>query len=214
MKKLRKLTGPVLLAAILLLAVRGLLVGHLQLARPLSVPGLPEGEHVLVGLTDYGLRLPGEAYWGYHRLGYGEPRLLEGVVFTVPVDRKPNQKPLWRYEAGLCSALPGDTVWVDPERRLILPARTSPDARPVVVPRSGQAVNLTPHNARLMAYLLTHYEHVEAQPTDSGRLLVGGRETTRVRLRNDYYWIETRPDSFLLVPHRALVGKILCAFSF
>ena len=82
MKLLRKIILPVLLAAILLLAVRGLLLCHMRLPDNAALPGLEPGGHVLVCLTYYGLRLPGEPLWGYHRWGYAEPEVMDNVVFA------------------------------------------------------------------------------------------------------------------------------------
>ena len=106
----------------------------------------------------------------------------------------------------------GDTVWIDPVRRLVLPARTSPDARPIVVPGKGRSVLVTPHNARLLAWLLQTYEHSRVTLTREGGLQMAGSRITRVKTSQNYYWIETQPDSFRLVPHCELVGKIVSQF--
>ena len=114
--------------------------------------------------------------------------------------------------AGTCRAVPGDTVWIDPVRRLVLPARTSPDAQPIVVPGKGRSVHVTPHNARLLAWLLQTYEHSRVTLTREGGLQMAGSRITRVKTSQNYYWIETQPDSFRLVPHCELVGKIVSQF--
>lgn len=112
--------------------------------------------------------------------------------------------------AGVCRALPGQTVWIDPVRRIVIPGRTSPDAQPIVIPGQNHSVRVTPYNARLLAYIMRQYEHCTSVEVDTlGHLLLGGQPLTRVRLMRDYYWVETCPDSFILVPHDALVGKVV-----
>lgn len=210
MKYLRKIILPILLAATLLLAVRGLLLCHMRLPDNAALPGLGPGGHVLVCLTYYGLRLPGEPLWGYHRWGYAEPEVMDNVVFAPSATAgKPPEVPLM---AGTCRAVPGDTVWIDPVRRLVLPARTSPDAQPIVVPGKGRSVHVTPHNARLLAWLLQTYEHSRVTLTREGGLQMAGSRLKRVRTSQNYYWIETQPDTFRLVPHCELVGKIVSQF--
>ena len=57
---------------------------------------------------------------------------------------------------------------------------------------------------------MRQYEHCTSVEVDTlGHLLLGGQPLTRVRLMRDYYWVETCPDSFVLVPHDALVGKVV-----
>lgn len=191
---------PYVTLGVVLLIVRLCLLGNIRLAN---------GSHGLVSLTYYGLRVPGEALWGYHRWGYRVPAEGEALVFTTHV-AKTNNKDLTM--AGICRALPGQTVWIDPVRRIIIPGRTSPDAQPIVIPGQHQSVRVTPYNARLLAYIMQQYEHcANVQVDQQGHLLLGGQPLAHVRLMRDYYWIETRPDSFVLVPHDALVGKIVYA---
>lgn len=210
MKYLRKIILPILLAAILLLAVRGLLLCHMRLPDNAALPGLEPGGHVLVCLTYYGLRLPGEPLWGYHRWGYAESEVMDNVVFAPSATA--GKLPEVPFMAGTCRAVPGDTVWIDPVRRLVLPARTSPDAQPIVVPGKGRSVHVTQHNARLLAWLLQTYEHSRVTLTREGGLQMAGSRLKRVRTSQNYYWIETQPDSFRLVPHCELVGKIVAQF--
>ena len=103
MKFLRKIILPVLLAAILLLAVRGLLLCHMRLPDNAALPGLKPGGHVLVSLTYYGLRLPGESLWGCHRWGYAEPEVMYNVVFEPSATAGGPQRAL--LMAGTCRAL-------------------------------------------------------------------------------------------------------------
>lgn len=209
MKFIRTLVCPVLLTASLLLAVRGLLVTHVQMPPDTAVYGLHPNQHALVSLTYYGLRVPGENIWGYHRWGYRMPEMGDAILFYLPWQKgqpKPGVKTV-----GICRALPGETVWIDPVRQIVLPARTSPDAQPIVIPQRGLRIQITPYNARLMAYLLRTYEKGRAEANNRGELTIDGEKVNFVKTTRDYYWIETRPDAYALVPHDALVGKIIYA---
>ena len=57
---------------------------------------------------------------------------------------------------------------------------------------------------------MQHYEHCNnVRVNRFGQLEMDGQTLSRVRLLRDYFWIEMRPDSFLLIPHDNLVGKVL-----
>jgi len=126
MKYVRQILLPLLLAALTLLVVRGFLLTHMQLPRRDVPSSLQAGAHVLVSLTYYGLRVPGEQLWGYHRWGERTPAVGDALVFT-------NEK--GENVAGICRAIAGDTVWIDTLRHRVLPARTSPDATPHAIPK-------------------------------------------------------------------------------
>lgn len=207
MKILRKFIGPLLLAIVLLLVVRGLLVAHMQLPAGTGVVGLPSGQHVWVVRTAYGLRLPGEKFFGYHRWGYNMPQKGDAVLFNLP--SSDGLISSGHQVAGVCREVPGDTVWIDPVRQLILPGHTSPDACPLIVPASGREVNVMPYNARFYAYIMSCYEKSYAKVDQNNSFYINGNPLKSLVFSRDYYWIETLPDSFLLVPHDALIGKIL-----
>lgn len=187
---------PYVIVLTLLLITRFFIVSHMR---------LPNQGHALVSLTYYGLRLPGEALWGYHRWGYANPENGDQVVFTCT--NKNGQK---LTLTGVCYATPGEFVWIDPVRKIYIPGRTSPDAQPIKIPAKEQIVRVTPYNARLLAYVMQHYEACNTvNVNDRGQLELDGQPMTRVKLLRDYYWIEMQPDSFLIVPHDALVGKVV-----
>ena len=166
---------------------------------------LPGNRHALVSLTYYGLRVPGEQMWGYHRWGYRVPAKHDEVVFTCS-DTRDREFTL----TGRCQAGPGETIWIDPVRQIVIPGRTSPDAQPIRIPAHNSSIRVTPYNARLLAYLMQHYEHCNnVRVNRFGQLEMDGQTLSRVRLLRDYFWIEMRPDSFLLIPHDNLVGKVL-----
>ena len=166
---------------------------------------LPGNRHALVSLTYYGLRVPGEQMWGYHRWGYRVPAKHDEVVFTCS-DTRDREFTL----TGRCQAGPGETIWIDPVRQIVIPGRTSPDAQPIRIPAHNSSIRVTPYNARILAYLMQHYEHCNnVRVNRFGQLEMDGQTLSRVRLLRDYFWIEMRPDSFLLIPHDNLVGKVL-----
>lgn len=204
-RSLHSILLPALLAATLLLAVRFLLFMHVRIPAGEGVGPYQAGTHLAVSLTAYGLRLPGEPLWGYHRLGNACPQKGDGVVCSTEASQG--------MTLGICRALPSDTIWIDPVRRRILPAHTSPDACPIVIPASRKPLHVTPTNARLYAYLLCTYEQSRAQVNRQGELVLNGKPLHSVRFSSDYYWLETLPDSFILVPHQALVGKAYPIFS-
>ena len=74
---------PVALAVALLLAVRSLLLTQVSVGEGTAVSGMSGGGRVLVSLTWYGLRLPGESFYGYHRLGYAVPQGGEAVAYRL-----------------------------------------------------------------------------------------------------------------------------------
>lgn len=213
MKPIRHILLPLLTAVLLLLSVRGLLLTHITLPADSSVQGKRSGRNAFVSLTYYGLRLPGEQLWGYHRFGKRIPRKGDPLVFNLPYR---NGHPLRDGApvsagdlcAGICRALPGDTVWVDTVGRKFLSARHA-GARPLVIPGQQRSVRVTPENAALLAHIMTRYENSRATIDAHGRLTLGGQALDHVTLLNDYYWVEIRPEIFLLVPHSALLGKII-----
>lgn len=189
---------PYVVVLLLLCVVRFCLISHVR---------MPNNSHALVSLTYYGLRVPGESLWGYQRWGYRSPALGDQVVFTCH-DKQGHELTL----VGTCQALPGQSVWIDTVRKIYIPGKTSPDAQPIQIPAREQTVNVTPYNARLLAYLMRQYEQCSAVNVNAqGQLMLDGQPMHRVRLLRDYYWIEMQPDSFLIVPHDALVGKVVCA---
>lgn len=187
---------PYVIVLMLLIITRFFIVSHIR---------MPNQQHALVSLTYYGLRLPGESLWGYHRWGYAYPENGDQVVFTC-TDKQGKELTL----TGICHATPGQVVWIDPVRKIYIPGRTSPDAQPIYIPAKEHAVRVTPYNAHLLAYLMQRYEACNTVSVNyKGELELDGQPMNRVKLLRDYYWIETQPDSFLIVPHDALIGKVV-----
>lgn len=206
MKKIGKFVGPVLLAIIMLLAVRGLLVTHMRLPEASALHETRQWRHVWVSLTYYGLRLPGEKLWGFHRLGYRVPEVGDAVLFTLPTNKEKANS--CTQSAGICTAVPSDTVWIDSVRQCILPGCTSPDAFPIVTPGRNMQLAVNSHNARLLAYLMQTFEKCPARIDAQNRLCINNIPQRYVMLAHDYYWVETLPNTYVIIPHNSLIGKI------
>lgn len=174
----------------------------------LTIVVLPSNHKAFVSLVSYGLRVPGENLWGYHRLGYCAPEKGDEVLFTLASGA--NNETLF---SGKCVALPEDNIWIDPVEQRFLPGKTSPDAQPICIPKQGKNITVTPYNVRLLAYLMSHYEACKnVKITPHSCLQLEGKTLQTVRMLNDYYWIEILPDSFVMVPHNALMGKVIKRF--
>lgn len=199
MKNLRKLIAPVLLAIFVLLVVRGLFVTTVFLPPVFSRCHIRSSYYAWVVRTTYGLRIPGEKLWGYHRIGYAKPQRQDTLLFDLPKGEQ---------MAGICKGLPGDTLWANPASHNIETVCPSPDAKPFVVPGRGIEIKVEPHNARFVAYVLRSYENVKAKVDQQGRLWIDGKERTSVKFTQDYYWVETFSDTHDIVPHKALIGKV------
>lgn len=207
MSRFRKYVSPVLLTVLLLLAVRGLLVTHMRLPSDASLPGFTPRQHVFVNRLSYGLRLPGAQWWGYHRWGKRIPQVGDCILFNLP---SPTGFILSGVPTvGICRALPGDTVWLDPVRKLVLPARTSSDAQPLVIPGPSTRLAVTPANVQLLAHIMQRYEQCRVSVQGNAQLVLDGRQLHKVSLGRNYYWIEMRPDAYALVPHELLIGKVV-----
>lgn len=103
---------PATAAAAVLLVTRGVFVTQLSLPADRNDLGLLAGDRLLVNRTAFGIRLPRFGTAGGHRIGHGQPRRGDIVVF----DASDGSKGLL---IGCINALPGDTIAGKP-----LPAET------------------------------------------------------------------------------------------
>lgn len=196
-----------LLTAVLLAGtVRALLVTQ-YVVTATDAPDLLPGDRVLVNRVAYGLRLPGDRWWGLRRLGNGRAEEGDYIAFYDPQGYGPEDRRPVRV--GQVLAAPGDTLWLDPARRSLLTARTTTDARPVPIPAAGTLVDVTPWTARLLWRTLRQHEHRPAVLVGDTALRLGGRLLRRVRVRQDYYWTEGSAQAGL-VPASSLVGRAFC----
>ena len=81
-------------------------------------------------------------------------------------------------------------------------------ACPITLPSRGAYVAVTPWNASLLAHLLTTHEQRPATAAPDGTLLMHGRRWRGIVFTRDYYWIETAPDHYAIIPHDALMGRL------
>jgi signal peptidase I len=86
---------------------------------------------------------------------------------------------------------------------------------PIVLPKKGTSINLTPQNISLYSRLITTYEHHNLTVTN-GKIAIDGKETTTYAPAMDYYWAmgdnrHNSEDSRIwgYVPEDHIVGKPL-----
>ncbi|MGM9693897.1 MAG: hypothetical protein ACI3YC_02685 [Alloprevotella sp.] len=198
MKRFLRILLPLLCATLLLLSVRTLLLG---VYRPAEAAGGGEKTHlVFVNLTAYGLRLPFEQQLGPCRWGYRRPAAGDEVAYRLFGSD--------RVSLGICHALPGDSISVDLKRRRLSSAKPSSPDSLFVVPAADRALAVTPLNARMLTVLKRRFERSHAKVSLRGRVFLDGQPLDSLRFSEDYYLLETQPQTFTLIPHSALVGKI------
>ena len=174
-----------------------------------SLITLPNNQKAFVNMFAYGVHLPTESIFGNKRLGEHPPQKGDEVVFKLS-NGKNSEEAIY---SGKCITLAGENVWVDPLEQRFLPGKTSPDAHPICIPSKAQNVRITPFNIRLFAYLLSHYEACKhVQIISDNTLQVEGKTMHSVRFTHNYYWVEIMPKTFVIVPHDALIGKVVYNF--
>ena len=212
LRVLRLYIIPCAVALLLLLAIRCLLVAQFVLTEERADGQLLRGDRILVLRTAYGLRFPGERLFGYRRIGRPDAAAGDLIAFYSPASaaQPESSRPV---AFGTVAAVPGDTLWLDPVRQLVLPGRTSVDALPFVVPRKGGKARICPELSPLFAEILRQ-TGCRVQRDRQGRLLVGGTPLQEVAFDHDFYWIETVPEHFVLLSETAVLGKpVLVSYS-
>lgn len=168
---------------------------------------------VLVDRWAYGYRLPWKAS---RRLSYAQAGVGQWVTYNEPVRERGEQPDTTAICIGRVAAAPGDTIWYNNETGRISTLADAPNGftHPLIVPRRGQLIPITPDNIRFYAITIMCHEPVKASVVD-GRLCVNGKMVGRYLFQNDYYWVVTghpkvTPDSrlFGFVPHVSLIGRI------
>ena len=113
---LKRFLPALLVALLVLLVVRGCFVTQMAIDTPTSMPGLRQGDRLLVGRTAYGLRLPLQTKNGARHLLARTPERGEWCVVEQPSGSG-------NYCLVQTTAIPGDTI-ADPnhpDRKYILP---------------------------------------------------------------------------------------------
>ena len=187
--KFRLYILPLLLAVLMLVVVRYFFLTQYVAEGGIAEWGVQSGDRILVNRLSYA--------------GGARPDEGDRVAFHH------QQHPDAPICLATCTALPGDTVWMDTKALRVASRRRSHADLPLVVPAAGQEINVTPHNARQLWHLLCK-EGGTATLRDNKEILMDGRTVKTVAFLNDYYWMETQHVPYGLVPYRALVGKPFC----
>lgn len=188
-RKFRLYILPLLLALFVLVVVRYFFLTQYEAEDRIVEWGVHPGDRILVDRTAYSFN---------KRLEVGDR-----VAF------RHQQRPESPVCLATCTALPGDTVWVDTEFQSVSSRRRSQREHPLVVPAAGQEIDITPYNARQLWHLLRK-EGAFVTLRHNNEILIDGRKVKTVAFLNDYYWLETQHTPYGLVPYRALVGRPFC----
>ena len=189
LRKFRLYILPLLLALVVLVIVRYFFLTQYVAEGSIAEWGVQGGDRILVDRTAY----------QYDK----RPQAGDRVAF------RHQQQPESPVCLATCTALPGDTVWMDTDRQRVSSRRRSRTDKPLVVPAAGQEIEVTPYNARPLFHLLRKEgAFVTLRPNND--ILIDGRKVKTVTFLNDYYWMETQHVPYGLVPYRALVGKPFC----
>ena len=104
---------------------------------------LYQGEGVLVNKWSYGLRLPLQAWWGYHRIGASRVEKGDIVVFNSPMPREEHtaveRRPLY---ISRCIGSAGDTLMLNKDLIQVEGPVFSPDAKDLYVYPADQEERL------------------------------------------------------------------------
>lgn len=191
-----------LTALLLVVAVRGLFVTQYRVAD--SGGGLCAGDRVLVNRLAYGLRVPGGLCGGRSHLGGRGAARGDYVAFLSPIPGDRNGgHPVC---VARVLAVPGDTLWFDAARRVLLAASPDGSASPQPVPTAGSRVEVMPWNARWLWGILARNEGGRTVLVGDSMLVLDGRKIVSVRFSQPYYWVGDGAGGFL-VPHAALLGR-------
>lgn len=151
-------------------------------------PSLIAGDRVLVARCAFGLRLPLDALFGYHRLSPTLPQQGDLIAFNDPLGKKRNisDQPLC---IGTCTAQPGDTIWLpwNSDRT----CRKAAKHYPFVVPGKGIPIDIHPWNIVMLANALHLHEQKNVCWDCDSLLVVNGQPVRKVSFAEDYIWISS-----------------------
>lgn len=162
-------------------------------------PALKQGDRVLVNRWSYGLRTGGWNVFPYARLVKQPMSEGDVVAFNNPLDTidSVNNKVVYVCR---CEAIPGDTVWIDKNR-------------PIVIPGRCHMVRVEKWNIHLLCNTYQMYEHKQAEIRND-TLFVNGRETHCALFSQNYYWMQSLCKNnyidsryFGMVPESHIIGR-------
>ena len=189
LRKFRLYILPLLIAVLVLVVVRYFFLTQYVAEGSIVEWGVHSGDRILVNRLAF--------------VGGARPQVGDRVAFPHQQDPK---APVC---LATCTALPGDTVWMDIEEQRVSSIRHSATDKPFIVPAAGQEIEVTPYNARQLWHLLRK-EGAFVTLRENNEILIDGRLVKTVAFLNDYYWMETQHVPYGLVPYRALIGKPFC----
>lgn len=155
-------------------------------------PSLMAGDRVLVARFAFGLRLPLDALFGYHRLSPALPRQGELIAFNDPLGKRRNisDQPLC---IGICAALPGDTIWLPWNANMNCKEKAK--NCPFVIPGKGKPIDIQPWNIVMLANALHLYEQKNVCWDCDSLLVVDGQQVRKVSFSEDYIWVSSNGDT-------------------
>lgn len=215
MKRYRGLLLALAAAVGLVLGLRLFCGALLVVPQDGAQPVLRAGDRVWVSRWSYGLRLPGERWWGCVRWGESPVPVGSWVAFNNPAQTDESCIGCRDVFVGYCFAAPGDTLWLNSRGDACCRRRVRGGCVwPVVVPGRGTLVSVKPWNASIYARTINAHEPMKAAVID-GRLCVDGLFVDTYRFSDDYYWMTSgnrhnRHDSrvFGFVPSTHLIGGL------
>lgn len=151
-------------------------------------PSLMAGDRVLVARFAFGLRLPLDALFGYHRLSPTLPRHGDLIAFNDPMERKRNISDQ-SLCIGTCTGLPGDTIWLPWNANGTHTKGTQ--HYPFVVPGKNVQIDIHPWNIVMIANALHLYEQKNVCWDCDSLLVVNGQQVRKVSFSEDYIWVSS-----------------------
>lgn len=196
------------LAISVAIVLRCIVFGIYFIPHDMQAPVLRAGDRVLVKKWAYGIHLP----WQENPLETESraPEAGDWVAFRTPDSPGcPASEGIGCLMAG-----PGDTVWVGPHLR-VSPVRNYSRGCiwPLVIPRKGDCIKMSPWNVSLYARTIRSHEGAEVA-VQADRLTWKGKPYRQFRFHKNYYWIysgnarnlqDSRTLGFL--PREAIVGQ-------
>lgn len=215
-KKVVKCLAVLLAAALCAMLLRRCAVSLIKIPGDGERPVFMAGDRVAVNKWAYGLRLSPMSWWGYVRWGDSKPERGEWVAFNNPSEGCDSvcvdQLDIF---VGYCSAVPGDSLWIDGKGRVY--SRRPHNTRgykSVELPRKDAYVAVTQDNIRWYNHIINTHEGLHAAII-ADSLCVSGHFVSSYRFTHDYYWMSSAnpanlADSrtFGFVPDTYLIGRL------